>query len=146
MLPRISNNDVTIARTTVSGGAGTIVSGWIPFYKYMEILAKVNTGIVAVSVDAQLLQAQDDVGTGSKAIPTKQISQITTSDQFVEIELQQDEKDLIDVAGGFKFVALEIVAGGADFVSGTIESIYQRTEDNVPTDSVADEIVRRTIS
>jgi hypothetical protein len=147
MLPRISNNNVTIARTTCTSTASTITSGWVNMKDYQEILAKINTGAVATSVDAQLVQATDNTGTGSKAVTGKSITQITSADQYVEIELQQDEcKTAMDLDNGFYFVALEITIVGVSFASGEIVTTYQSDEDNVPTDTVADELVRRTIS
>jgi hypothetical protein len=145
MLPRISNNDVTIARTTVDSAAGTIVSGYVDMSKYMEILAKINTGAVGGTVDAKLVQATDALGAGSKDITGKACAQITVADQYCEIEFQQDEKDLLDLANGFCFIGLEITITGVSFASGVIETIYQGEEDNVPSDTVANEIVRRTI-
>lgn len=148
MLPRISNNNVTIARTTVAGAAGTNLSEYIDMSKYMEILAKINTGVVATSIDAKLVQATDSSGTGSKDLTVaKAIVQITSADQYAEIELQQDEcTAALDHANGFRFVALSITIAGASFASGEIVTIYQGDEDNVPTDTISDQIIRRTIS
>ena len=145
MLPRISNNAVSIARTTVTGTASTINSGYVDMSKYMEILAKINTGAVGGTVDASLVQATDAAGSGSKAISGKVCTQITSADQYCEIEFQQDEKDLLDLDNGFCFIGIEIIIAGASFASGEIISIYQSNEDNVPTDTVSDEIIRRTI-
>lgn len=148
MLPRISNNNVTIARTTVTSAASTILTGYVDMAKYMEILAKINTGAVATSVDAKLVQATDSSGTGSKDLTVaKAITQITSADEYAEIELQQDECTAsLDHAGGFRFVALSITIVGVSFASGEIVTTYQGDEDNVPTDTVADEIIRRTIT
>ena len=147
MLPRISNNCVTIARTTVAS-SGTLNSEYVSASGAQEFLAKINTGAVGTSVDAQLVQAQDLAGTGSKALTTpKAITQITSADQYAEIELQQDEMfDLLDLDNGVTFIGLEIVIAGTSFASGELITTYQTDEDNVPSATVADEIVRRTIS
>ena len=149
MLPRISNNAVTLARTTVTSTASTVVSEYVDMRTVMEILAKINTGVIATSIDAKLVQATDASGTASKDLTTanKAITQLVVGNEYAEIELQQDELEAqLDLAGGFYFVGLSITIVGVSFAGGEIITTYQGDEDNVPTDTISDEIIRRTIS
>lgn len=146
-LPRVSNKAVYLAVTEPVVGVATTTTAYVDMSTVMELYGLIQATVTG-SADAKLVQATDNSGTGKKDITGKAITQLT-ADGSAGIELRQDEKGttLLDVDNGFIFVAIEMVTtNAADVVSGQLMSVYERTQDNVPTGSVLDEIVRQVIS
>jgi len=98
-----------------------VVSDYVNTEYWHQLKALVMVGTVAASgtVDAALLQATSSTGAGAKAITGKSITQMDTgsADKQAVINLKTDE---LDVAGGFKFVALKITTGTASVDNGGI--------------------------
>ena len=148
MLNRISNQIVQIAKVVPITGASTYTSEYIDMSTQLEILAKVHAGVVGTSVDAKLVQASDDTGTGKKDITGRAITQITDNDKNASIELRHDDQ-LLDSANDFTFVALEITTVGATTaVSGEVYGgLFAIDQDGAGPQSYdqADETIRQTI-
>lgn len=150
---RISNRIVQLSNIAPDSGAATTVGDvWINLGNNQtgqyEVLAWVRAGTVVGTIDANLVQATDNAGSGSKPIPNTVITQITATGNIAKIELRHDDGNL-DLAGGFTFVNLTITTTNAgDFVQGNIEGgVYAFDEDAVGPQNgeQADEIVRHVI-
>ena len=141
-LNRISNRVVQLAKLVPVAGASTRLSEdnasatfFVDFTTQLELCAYIHTGVVGTSVDAQWMQATAADGTGSKVLTTPRIiTQITTGEEVAKLELlQEDANTLLDLAGGFTFIGLQIVTVGATTVaSGEIYGgVYAADSDGV---------------
>jgi len=97
-----------------SVAAGTVNGVYSNMEEYHRAWLYINVGEMqtGATLDAGLQQAQDNVGTGVKAIAAKTITQLTQaggdSDSIVCIELQTEE---LDVDGGFDFIRYYLTVG-----------------------------------
>ncbi len=116
MLPNVKATEQVAILGAVnpsSQAAGTATSGWISMAEFQKLLAVVQVGALGVSatVDANVQQAQDGIGTGAKAITGAAITQITAgNNQQAEINLDAQQ---LDVANGFGYVNLSVIVGVA---------------------------------
>lgn len=98
-------------------GAGTTTSTYVDMENYHRGWLYLNVGDMqaGATLDVALLQATSAAGAGSKAITGKSITQLTQAggdgDDLLCIELQSEE---LDVDGGFKFVAVQVVVANAN--------------------------------
>lgn len=104
--------------------ASTVVSDYVDMQDWPGgIMAVVMAGDLGSSatLDAKLRQATDSSGTGVKDITGKAITQLTQagsdSDKQAIITLLADQ---LDVAGGFRYVALSMTIGTATSDCGAI--------------------------
>lgn len=97
-----------------ANSAATLYSDYVNMEYFHQAMGLVLAGIIATSgtVDGSLVQATSSTGAGVKAITGKAITQLDTAsnDKQAIINLKADE---LDVAGGFKFVALKMVGATA---------------------------------
>ena len=98
-----------------SQAVGTLTTGWISLANVRTILALISTGTLGAlaTVDANLQQALDAIGTGAKAITGKAIATIvaaTGNNTQALINLQDHE---LDVNNGYQFVELTLTVGVA---------------------------------
>lgn len=115
----------------------THTSAWVLMKNYHRGFFELQLGDMgaAATVDADLQQAQDAVGTGVKAITGKAITQLTQAggdgvDDVAGIELQSEE---LDVDNGFEFVRFRVIIGVADCTySATFKGCVSRYKP-VPT-------------
>lgn len=136
---RISNRIVQLAKIVPLAGASTRLSednasatSFVNFADQLELLAYIHTGVIGTSVVAQFMQATAADGTGSKALTTPRITgTITVAETVAQLELRQEEANaMLDLAGGFTFIGLQIVTVGATTVaSGEIFGLYMTDED-----------------
>ena len=102
-------------------GASTVVSDYVDASKFHQILAIVMAGTLGASatLDAKLVQATSAAGANVKDITGAAITQLTQagtdSDKQALISLNVDA---LDVAGGFKYVALSMTIGTATSDAG----------------------------
>lgn len=86
-------------------------SGWMLMETDHRAVCIISVGdmVATATLDADLEQASDALGATAKAITGKSITQLTQAggdgNQVVMIELRAEE---LDVAGGFKYINLEI--------------------------------------
>jgi hypothetical protein len=94
-----------------SQAIGTSVSGWISAANFQKYLAKIQAGVLGASgtVNASFQQAQDNAGTGAKAVGVA-IAPITVNNQCALLELDAQQ---LDVEGGFGFIELSVTVGTA---------------------------------
>jgi hypothetical protein len=108
--------------------ASSYTSDYVDMEYWHSLLAVVYAGTLAssASVTAKLMQATSSTGAGAVTIAGKAITALTTGDNDKQaiINLQADE---LNVAGGFKFVALKITAAtaGGD-LGGAIYGFFPR--------------------
>ena len=113
----------------ISQGAGTVTSGWVALANFHALLATVETGVMGASgtLDAKIQQAQDNVGTGAKDVPTKAIVQILKAagdNKQAFINMKPEDLDNIN---GFGFVRLSITVGvAASLVAGKLIGVNPR--------------------
>ena len=98
-----------------SQAAGTASTGWVDAKNFAALLAVVDVGVFGASatVDANLQQATDNVGTNVKAVTGKAITQLLAAggnNRQVEINCRSDE---LDITNGFEFVRLNVIVGTA---------------------------------
>ena len=107
-------------------GIGTVSTGWISVANMLQILALVDVGVfgAAATVDANLVQATDSVGTGSKAIAGKAIVQMLAAggnNKQVLINLRPTD---LDTTNNFNYVRLNVVvAAAATQVSAAVVAV-----------------------
>lgn len=94
----------------------TSPSSYIDVKDFERFVFLISAGALGASatVDAQVVQATDSSGTGSKNITGAAITQLTDTDddKFVTIEVQSDQ---LDIANDFDHVSLTLtVANTAD--------------------------------
>jgi hypothetical protein len=103
--------------------AAAYTSDWGDMGKFKKAMAIVFAGTLGSSatLDAKLQQATDSSGTGAKDISGKSITQLTEagtdSDKQAIIEVDASE---LDVAGGFRYVALVMTVATATSDSGGV--------------------------
>jgi hypothetical protein len=111
--------------------AAEVDSGWLPATAFKNYLAILQVGALGANatVDANVMQAQDNAGTGAKAIVpaggnggTKSVVQLTAAGNNGNgqclINLQRDE---LDFANGFLFIRFQITpAVAASLISGIV--------------------------
>ena len=107
-------------------GIGTVSTGWISVANMLQILALVDVGVFGASatVDANIVQATDNIGTGSKAITGKSIVQMLAAggnNKQVLINLRPTD---LDTTNNFNFVRLNVVvAAAATQVSAAVVAV-----------------------
>lgn len=103
--------------------AGALTSDYGDASKFEQLMAIIFAGTLGTSatLDAKLVQATDSSGTGVKDITGKAITQLTEagtdSDKQAIIQVRADE---LDVAGGFKWVAIVHTVATATSDSGAV--------------------------
>ena len=113
----------------ISQGAGTVTTGWVALSNFHALLATIETGVMGASgtLDAKIQQAQDNVGTGVKDVPTKAIVQILKAvgdNKQAFINMKPEDLDNIN---GFGFVRLSITVGvAASLVAGKLIGVNPR--------------------
>lgn len=127
--------------------ASTVVSDYVDAADFHQILAIVMAGTLGSSatLDAKLVQATDSSGTSSKDITGAAITQLTQagtdSDKQALISLNVDN---LDIANGFRYVALSMTIGtAASDAGGLIIGLAPRVGPASDNDLASvDEIVR----
>ena len=138
-LNRISNRIVQLAKIIPVVGASTRLSEdnasatfFVDFRTQLELLAYIHVGVAGTSVTAQFMQATASDGTGSKALTVARTTgALTVAETVAQLELLQEEANaLLDLAGGFFFIGLQIITVGATAAaSGEIYGLYMTDED-----------------
>jgi hypothetical protein len=106
-----------------ANGAGALTSDYGDAAKFEQLMAVIMAGTLGTNatIDAKLVQATDASGTGVKDITGKAITQLTEagtdSDKQAIIQVRADE---LDVAGGFRYVAIVMTTAVATSDSGAI--------------------------
>ena len=98
-----------------SKAAGTVTSDYVDMSQVSSICAILKTGLLgtAATVDAKLVQATAQAGTGKKDITGKAITQIVkASGDNVQAEINCFSEEL-DSDNSFRWVALEVTVGAA---------------------------------
>ena len=115
---------------------GAITSDWADMTKFNSMMAIVQTGVMGASgtLDFKLQQATSSGGAGNKDISGKAITQLvkaTDDDKQAVINVRADQ---LDVAGGFKFVAMVHTVGTATGDSGAVllglDPVHSTAADN----------------
>lgn len=103
--------------------AGALTSDYVDAASFEQIMAIVMAGALGTNgtLDAKLVQATSSGGAGVKDITGKAITQLTEagtdSDKQAIIQVRADE---LDVAGGFRYVALVHTVAVATSDSGAV--------------------------
>lgn len=96
--------------------ANTYVSDYVDMADFEQVMAILLLGAITTNgtVDAKLVQATDSSGTGVKDISGAAVTQLTKagSDDNKQVILQT-RGDLLDVEGGFRYVALSVTTATA---------------------------------
>lgn len=96
--------------------ANTYVSDWVDMADFEQVMAILLLGAITTNgtVDAKLVQATDASGTGAKDIAGHAATQLTAAgtDSNKQVILQT-RQDLLDVDGGFRYVALSVTTATA---------------------------------
>lgn len=126
--------------------ANTYVSDWVDMADFEQVMAVILVGAISTNgtLDAKLRQATDASGTGAKDIAGHAITQLTQAgtDSNKQVILQT-RQDLLDVDGGFRYVALSLTTATAASIAGAVLLGFNPTYGpayNYDLDSV-DEIV-----
>lgn len=107
----------------VSQAVGSVVTPWISASNHERFLALIQTGVLGASatVDAKLIQAKDSIGTGSKDVTGKAITQIVKASGDNKQALINLRTEELDINNGFSYVALSITVGAAaSLVGGSV--------------------------
>lgn len=103
--------------------ANTYVSDWVDMADFEQVMALILVGAISSTgtFDAKLRQAKTDSGGDAKDIAGKSITQLTAagsdSNKQVVLQAYQDE---LDVAGGFRYVALSVTTATAASLAGAV--------------------------
>jgi hypothetical protein len=106
-----------------ANGAGTLTSAYVDASKFEQLMAIVMAGDLGTSatLDAKLVQATSAAGANVTDISGKAITQLTQagtdSNKQAIIQVRADE---LDVAGGFRYVALVLTTAVATSDSGAV--------------------------
>lgn len=101
--------------------ANTYYSDWILADDFEQYMGVVLVGAIATNgtCDIALSQATDGSGTGAKDITGKAAVQLTQagtdSNKQIVLQCRQDE---LDLAGGFRYIAVEVVTAVAATIAG----------------------------
>ena len=115
----------------------TVVTSYVSVANHHSIAALIQTGVLGASatLNAQLMQAQDNAGTGAKVIGSHALTQIvqaTGNNVQALIECRTDE---LDGVNGFSFVALSLTVGvAASLVSAALLGVNPRFASTVSQD------------
>lgn len=103
--------------------ANTYVSDYVDMADFEQVMAVVLLGAIATNgtFDAKLVQATDSSGTGAKDITGHAVTQLTQAgtDSNKQVILQT-RQDLLDVDGGFRYVALSVTTATAATIAGAV--------------------------
>lgn len=101
--------------------ANTYNSDWVLADDFEQFMGIVLVGAIATNgtCDIALSQATDGSGTGAKDITGKAATQLTQagtdSNKQVVLQCRQDE---LDLAGGFRYISVEVVTATAATIAG----------------------------
>lgn len=128
-------------------GASTEVSDWVDASQFHQILAIVMAGTLGSSatLDAKLRQATSAAGAGAKDITGAAITQLTQAGTDADKQaIMSLDVDALDIAGGFRYVALSMTIGTATSdAAGLIIGLAPRVGPASDNDLASvDEIVR----
>ena len=127
-------------------GVSTEVSDWVDASQFHQILAIVMAGTLGSSatIDGKIRQATSAAGAGAKDIAGAAITQMTKSAGDDKQALISLNTDALDIAGGFRYVALSMTIGGAPAdAGGLIVGLAPRVGPASDNDLASvDEIVR----
>jgi hypothetical protein len=92
----------------VSQGVGTVTSGGVDLSKFKRVLFVLQVGAVggAGTVDAKLQQSAA-VSSGYADIANSNITQVTTANQIVTLEIRSDQ-----LSAGKRYARLSVTVGG----------------------------------
>lgn len=104
-----SPSETSNSSSSSSAAAGAPDTGWVNAGNYHLYLAIISLGENSGTLDASIQQATGSAGFGQKAITSKSITQLTSSDSDVQalINLRPDE---LDVSNGFSYIRLFVTA------------------------------------
>jgi hypothetical protein len=127
-------------------GASTEVSDWVDASEFHQILAIVMAGTLGASatLDAKLRQATSAAGAGAKDISGAAITQLVKATDDDKQAIMSLDVDALDIAGGFRYVALSMTIGTATSdAAGLIIGLAPRVGPASDNDLASvDEIVR----
>ena len=110
-----------------ANAASSYTTDYVDMEFWGGIYAIVYAGILGGTgtLNAKLLQATSSTGAGAATIVGKSITALTTAsnDKQAVIELQPDE---LDVAGGFKFVALRVISVATSDWGAAVYGVFPR--------------------
>lgn len=98
-----------------SQAVGTLLSGWIDAAQFEAMLAIIQAGVLgaAGTLDCKFRQATDNIGTGAKDVTVTVATQnVKATDDNKANLINLLQRDL-DMANGFRYVALSVTIGGA---------------------------------
>lgn len=98
-----------------SAPVGTVTTAWFDLQALFTVMALISIGAFGANatVDAQIEQAKDNAGTGAKAVPSSQITQMVAADgndRQAQINLRQED---LDRNAGYRFFRVSITVAGA---------------------------------
>lgn len=104
---------------------GTVPAVYIDVADYERFVFLIHHGATDGNLDAQVVQATDSAGTGSKNITGAAITQLgaTDDDKQVSIEVQSDQ---LDIANAFGFVAITLTISGITTMAATFIGLNTR--------------------
>lgn len=114
-----------------SQGAGTLSTAWVSVQNFHNFMAQVKVGVFggSATVDANVYQAQDNSGTGSKALTGKAITQLLAAGGNNRQALINFRTTDLDTTNGFGYVRLNITVGtAATLTDGTLYGANPRFE------------------
>ena len=127
-------------------GASTEVSDWVDASEFHQILAIVMAGTLGASatLNAKLRQATSAAGAGAKDISGAAITQLVKATDDDKQAIMSLDVDALDIAGGFRYVALSMTIGTATSdAAGLIIGLAPRVGPASDNDLASvDEIVR----
>lgn len=136
---RFSEDNEVLAHIPADSETIEVNSGYVLMENHHRAVVIISVGDMAAgaTLDADLEQGQDALGTGAKAITGKSITQLTQAggdgNQVVMIELRSEE---LDVNNGFEYINLEITpaVGAVEFAAvilGTVSRYKPVSTTNV---------------
>lgn len=119
----------TMATIGPLSSAAAQTSAYLDCSLFRRVLATVTTGTLGTSsyVDAKLVQATSSGGAGAKDVPNSSITRILKASGDNKVAQINFDTANIDVANGFRYVALVITPSGsisppnASIVGGTLQ-------------------------
>jgi len=127
---------VTLGQVPAAITTATVPATYIDMSDYARIVFIIHVGDMPATstLDAQVVQATDSSGTGSKNITGAAITQLvaTDDDKMVSIEVRDTA---LDVANGFRYVAITLTAANSPV--GTCFALQYRGGGLPPTQPAA---------
>ena len=104
----------------------TIPATYIDMSDYERIVFEIKVGTLAAdsTIDAQVAQATDSAGTGTKDITGALITQLVDADDDTLVTIEVRDTAL-DVENAFRYVSLEVAVAGTAVVGTITAYLYK---------------------